>query len=115
MNVFDAEKLELDIFIVRLVLVALASGPVCHGVNLDGEPNKTSMMSGLGANNSKKKLLPTYPWPRVNDVHKVAVGVRLAHRFQHLLILQTARTEAGQWLAAAADGRLVGVQIGERR
>lgn len=83
-NVFDAEEAELGVLVESLILVALARRPIRHRVD---------------------------PGPRVHHVHVARVRIRPPHRLQHLLVLQAARTESGQRLAAPANRGPIRVQV----
>lgn len=49
----------------------------------------------------------TYARSRIHNEHIIVIGIGFANGLQHLLVLETARTEARQRLAAAAYGRLL--------
>lgn len=88
MNIFHAQKVELDVFVKRLVLIPLSGRPIRHRVDLR---------------------------PRIDHIHERRVRVRLQHVIQHFLVLHAPSAETGQRLTAATDARLILVQIGENR
>lgn len=57
----------------------------------------------------------TYFRPCVDDVNEVAPWIGFPDGLKHLLIFQTPGTEAGQGLAAPADGGLWGEAMGTQQ